>query len=95
MTAARAKSGLRLRLYIAGDAPNSVMAVANLTSLCAEHFPSSVNIEVVDLLEHPGRALADGIVVTPTLLRLSPLPVQRVVGSLRDTQRVLLALGGK
>ena len=72
-----------------------MIAVANLKAICAEHFTSPVHLEVVDLLEHPERALADGIVVTPTLLRLSPLPLQRVVGSLSDMQQVLVALGGK
>ena len=84
--------GLRLRLYVAGGAPNSVRAIANARAICDEHFASAHELEIVDLLEHPNRALADGIVVTPTLLKLSPLPVQRVVGSLTDTERVLLAL---
>ena len=83
---------LRLRLYIAGHAPNSVRAVANCRAICAEHFASGHDLEIVDLLEHPNRALADGIIVTPTLLKLMPLPVQRVVGSLSDTNQVLLAL---
>jgi circadian clock protein KaiB len=86
---------LRLRLYVAGHAPNSVRAVANLQAICDEHFASQHELEIVDLLEHPNRALADGIIVTPTLLKLLPLPVQRVIGSLSDTNQVLLALSGK
>lgn len=84
--------GLRLRLYVAAQAPNSVRAIANVRALCDQHFPSAHEIEIVDLLEHPERALADGIIVTPTLLKLAPLPVQRVIGSLSDTNRLLLAL---
>ena len=84
--------GLQLRLYVAGQAPNSVRAVANVRAICDEHFPSGHELEIVDLLEHPKRALADGIIVTPTLLKLLPLPVQRVIGSLSDTNQVLLAL---
>jgi circadian clock protein KaiB len=84
--------GLRLRLYVAGGAPNSVRAIANARAICDEHFPASHELEIVDLLEHPNRAQADGIVVTPTLLKLSPLPVQRVVGSLSDTAQLLVAL---
>ena len=83
---------LRLRLYIAGHAPNSVRAIANCRAFCDEHFASAHELEIVDLLEHPRRAVADGIVVTPTLLRLLPLPVQRVIGNLSDTNEVLLAL---
>jgi circadian clock protein KaiB len=84
--------GLRLRLYVAGTAPNSVKAIANCRAICDEHFSSGHDLEIVDLLEHPTRALADGVIVTPTLLRLLPLPVRRVIGSLSDTNQVLLAL---
>jgi len=87
--------GLLLRLYIAGNAPNSLRAIANLKALCDEHFGSQHELEIVDLLKDPKRALADGIIVTPTLLKLSPLPVQRVIGNLNDTNQVLQALAGE
>lgn len=83
---------LRLRLYVAGNAPNSVRAVANARAICASHFAAGHDLEIVDLLEDPTRALADGIIVTPTLLKLTPLPVRRVIGSLSDTGQVLSAL---
>jgi circadian clock protein KaiB len=86
---------VRLRLYVAGQAPNSVRAVANVRAICDEHFASGHELEIVDLLEHPQRALADGIVVTPTLLKLFPLPVQRLIGNLSDTNQVVLALSSK
>jgi circadian clock protein KaiB len=88
------KVGLQLRLYVAGHAPNSVRAIANAKAICDEHFASAHDLEIVDLLEHPGRGLADGIIVTPTLLKLLPLPVQRVIGNLSDRDQVLLALTG-
>ena len=88
-----AKVGLLLRLYVAGNSPNSLRAIANARAICAEHFASGHGLEIVDLLEHPRRALADRIVVTPTLLRLLPLPVQRVMGDLSDTKDLLLTLG--
>ena len=87
------RAGLRLRLYVAGNAPNSLRAIANARVICDEHFNGCHDLEVVDLLVHPGRALADGIIVTPTLLKVLPLPVQRVIGNLSDTHQVLLALG--
>ena len=86
---------LRLRLYIAGSAPNSLRAIANCRAICDEHFASGHELEIVDLLEQPKRAVADGIIVTPTLLKLLPLPVQRVIGSLSDTNQVLLALSSR
>ena len=95
---ARAKTkrtGLQLRLYVAGNAPNSLSAIANAKAICNEHFASKHDLEIVDLLEHPKRALADRIIVTPTLLKLLPLPVQRVIGNLNDRNQVLMLLGGK
>ena len=84
---------LRLRLYVSGNAPNSACAIANAKAICEKYFPLRSDIEIVDLLVHPLRALTDGIIVTPTLIRVLPLPVQRIVGNLSDTTQVLLALG--
>jgi circadian clock protein KaiB len=84
---------LQLRLYVAGNSPNSLRAIANAKAICEEHFASGHDIEIVDLLAHPRRALADGVIVTPTLLKLLPLPVQRVIGDLSDTKQVRLVLG--
>ena len=86
---------LQLRIYVAGNAPNSLRAVANVRAICDEHFAFGYQLEIVDLLEYPLRALADKIIVTPTLLKLMPLPARRVIGTLSDTQQVLLALAGK
>ena len=83
---------VQLRLYVSGNAPNSVFAIANIRVICSEHFPSRHDLEIVDLLAQPLRALADGIIVTPTLVKLLPLPVQKIVGNLSDTSQVLLAL---
>ena len=88
-------SVLRLRLYIAGSAPNSLRAIANCRAICDEHFASGHELEIVDLLDHPKRALADGIIVTPTLLKLLPLPAQRLIGTLSDTNQVLQALSSR
>jgi circadian clock protein KaiB len=89
------KAALQLRLYVAGNAPNSLSAIANAQAICEKYFASAYDLEIVDMLEQPRRALTDGIIVTPTLLKLSPLPVQRAVGNLSDTKQVLVALGGK
>lgn len=87
------KDSVRLRLYVAGNAPNSIMAIANAKAICIEHYAGLRALEIVDLMEQPLRALADGIIVTPTLVRLRPLPIRRVIGSLNNSKEVLLALG--
>lgn len=86
---------MRLRLYIARGAPNSVLALANLTAILAEHLKISYKLETIDVLKFPLRAIADNILVTPHLTKLSPGPVARIVGNLSDRAGVLLALGIK
>jgi circadian clock protein KaiB len=84
-----------LRLYVAGGAPNSMQAIANLETICAQYLKDGHQLEVVDVLENPRRAMADGVLVTPSLTKLSPRPAAQVVGNLSDKKRVLLALGLK
>ena len=84
-----------LRLYVAGGAPNSMQAIANLEAICAEYLKDGHRLEVVDVLQDPRRAMAEGVLVTPSLTKLSPQPITQVVGNLSDKMRVLLALGLK
>ena len=83
----------KFRLYVAGDAQNSAQAVANLKALCRGHLADRHEIEIVDVYREPTRALEDGIMMTPTLIKLTPTPVRRIVGSLAQMQPLLLALG--
>jgi circadian clock protein KaiB len=83
----------RFRLYVAGNAPNSAQALANLTALCRMHLQDRHEIEVVDVFKDPQRALADGIFMTPMLIKLAPSPVQTIVGTLSLMQPVMQALG--
>jgi circadian clock protein KaiB len=85
-------ASLRLRLYVSGNAPNSRRAIANAKAICTAHFASRHDLQIIDILDDPDMALADGVVVSPTLLKLAPLPTARVVGDLSDTTRVLEAL---
>jgi circadian clock protein KaiB len=81
------------RLYVAGGAPNSVRALANLYAICRRHFPESHRIEIIDVLQEPLRALAETILVTPTLVKVSPAPEQQIIGNLSEEEEVLRALG--
>lgn len=81
------------RLYLADGAPNSVRALANLYAICRHHFPECHRIEVIDVLKEPLCALAEGIFVTPTVVKLSPAPTQQIIGDLSEEEEVLRALG--
>jgi len=87
------RSKVKFRLYVAGDAQNSTKALLNLTALCNEYLPDRHEIEIVNVLREQARALADGILMTPTLIKIAPLPMRKIVGTLSQKQRVLAALG--
>jgi circadian clock protein KaiB len=82
-----------MRLYVSGNAPNSMRAIANLEAICREYLKDAYKLEIVDVFEQPIRALADGVLVTPSLAKVSPAPAASVVGNLSDRSSVLLALG--
>lgn len=90
---AHPKGAYVFRLYLAGGAPNSVRALANLYAICQKYFPQSHRIEVIDVLKEPLRALAEAIYVTPTVVMVSPTAGLQIIGNLSDEEEVLRALG--
>jgi circadian clock protein KaiB len=82
----------KLKLYVAGASPKSLKAFANLRSLCEEHLSGRYTIEIVDLVKRPLLARTDDIVAIPTLVRLLPSPMRKIIGDLSNTERVLLSL---
>ena len=82
----------RLRLYVAGETPKSIAALANLKRICATHLEGRYRIEVVDLLENPKLAAGDQILAIPTLVRKLPTPIKKIIGDLSDEERVLVGL---
>ncbi len=82
----------KLRLYVAGQTPKSLRALANLKRLCDERLNGRHAIEVTDLLEHPHLAKDDQILAIPTLVRVSPAPIRKIIGDLSNTERVLVGM---
>lgn len=83
----------KFRLYVASEAQNSALAVANLRALCRTHLPDRHEIDIIDVLREPKLALANSIFMTPTLIRLGPGPVLKIVGTLSQPEKLLQALG--
>ena len=81
-----------LRLYVAGQTPNSIRAFANLKLLCEEHLKGRYQIEVIDLRENPQLARDDQIVAIPTLVRRLPRPLRIIIGDLSNSVRLLVGL---
>jgi len=86
------KDFYRLRLYIAGQSPNSIAAIANLKKICEDKLRGKYRIEVVDLLEKPQLAKGDQIIAIPTLVRRLPPPVKKIIGNLSKTENVIVGL---
>ena len=78
-----------LRLYVAGNTPRSLAALANLSKICETHLQGQYRIEVIDLQAHPELARADQIVALPTLVRKLPPPIKRIIGDLSNERRTL------
>ena len=80
------------RLYVAGAAPSSTSAVELVRTVCEEHLADGYELEVVDVYQQPLLALEADILTVPTLVRLSPAPMRRILGHLTDRSRLLLGL---
>lgn len=81
-----------LRLYIAGQTPKSVLALKNLTKYCKAHLEGKYSIEIIDLLQNPQLAEGDQIFAIPTLVRMVPEPIRKIIGDLSNEERVLVGL---
>ncbi len=80
-----------LRLYVTGRSARSLRAIEKLT-LLREDLEGDVEFEIIDVLEHPEFAEDDNVLATPTLIRLQPLPIRKIVGDLGDREKVLEVL---
>ncbi len=89
MNAAVSAAPYRLRLMVAGSNARSRRAVENLRLICDRHLRGNVDLEVIDIYQRPELARDYQVVAVPTLLKLVPLPVRRIIGDLSDTQRVI------
>jgi len=81
-----------LLLYVSGNSPKSAEAARTIRSVCDQHLAGRYTLEVIDVLTEPSLSNRGGIVVTPTLLRISPEPARMVVGNLDNPSTVLYAL---
>ena len=81
-----------LKLYVAGQSPKSVNAIANMKKLCEANLQGRYVLDVIDLYQQPQLAQGEQIIAVPTLIRELPSPLRRVIGDLSSTERVLVGL---
>ena len=85
------QDGYSLRLYVAGQTPKSISAIANLKKICEQHL-GRYEVEIIDLMKDPALAMRHQIVAIPTLIRKLPEPLKRIIGDLSNTEKVLVGL---
>src|SRR5687768_9669630 len=78
-----------LRLFVTGILPNSARAIKNIKAICEEHLEGRYELEVIDIYQQPEFTLKENIIAIPVLIKKFPLPEERVIGDLSDTQKVL------
>jgi circadian clock protein KaiB len=81
-----------LRLYVSGQTPRSVAAIANIRRLCEERLAEHYVLEVTDIYKSPEVCQEQQIVAAPTLIKSLPLPLRRLIGDLSDQEKVLVGL---
>jgi circadian clock protein KaiB len=81
-----------LRLYVTGASRRSQRAITNIKRICEEHLKGHYRLEVVDVYQRPVLAKGEQIVATPTLIKLLPTPLRRIIGDMSRTNQVLLGL---
>ncbi|MBD2186747.1 circadian clock KaiB family protein [Pseudanabaena mucicola] len=81
-----------LRLYIAGTTLQSVTALQNIKKICEENLQGRYELEVIDIYQQAEALISENIVAVPTLIKELPLPLQRMIGNLSNTEKVLIGL---
>jgi circadian clock protein KaiB len=83
---------VELKLYVAGQTPKSLAALANLNKICKEHLQGRYKLQVIDLVKKPQMAQGDQILAIPTLVRRLPVPIRKIIGDLSDLEKVVVVL---
>jgi len=81
-----------LRLYIAGSTPRSQIAIKNIRKICLEELQGRYDMEIIDIYQQPTLAKGEQIVAAPTLIKMLPLPLRKLVGDMSDKEKVLIGL---
>jgi len=81
-----------LKLYVTGETLRSRTALKNLEKILDEDYKGVYSVKVIDVIKQPQLAEDDKILATPTLIKILPPPVARIIGDLSDREKVLLGL---
>jgi len=82
----------KLRLFITGSTARSARAIENMRRICHEHLHDRYELVIIDVYENPQATKDLQIIATPTLVKILPEPLRRIIGDLSDKERVLAGL---
>lgn len=83
----------QLQLYVTGNTARSARAISNMRTICDEHLPGRYDLKVIDIYQNPQASVDQQIIAAPTLVKLLPAPIRRVIGDMSDAAKVLTTLG--
>lgn len=83
----------KLKLFITGTTPNSVRAISNTKEFCEEYLAGRYDLEIIDVYQQPELAAKEQIIAVPILLKMSPLPLRRLIGDMSDKAKMLRGMG--
>ncbi|MCF6131685.1 circadian clock KaiB family protein [Flavobacterium wongokense] len=87
------KEKLSLQLYVSGMSPKSLEAIRNINRICAEHLKDAYDLEIIDIYKQPELATEHSVIFSPSLIKHYPLPKKILIGTLKDCDKVMMALG--
>lgn len=81
-----------LRLFVTGTTERSQRAISNMRRICEENLAGRYDLEVIDIYKDPESTRDLQIVATPTLVKVLPAPLRRIIGDLSNREKVLAGL---
>ena len=81
-----------IRIYVSGQTQKSAKIIENLRKFLDSELKDQYSLDIIDVLQKPELAERDKVLATPTVAKVSPLPLRRIVGDLSDKEKVLAGL---
>lgn len=84
--------GYVLRLFVAGSNAATERTLQTVHQLLEQFLHQPYTLKIVDVLRHPEQAELDQVTATPTLMKVYPPPIKRVVGDFSSPEKILQVL---
>ncbi|MGK7904647.1 MAG: circadian clock KaiB family protein [Hormoscilla sp.] len=86
--------GYVMRLFVSGNNAATESTLKSLHQILERSLRHPYTLKVIDVVKHPDRAEADQVSATPTLVKVWPRPIRRIVGDLDNVDKLLQVLSG-